>query len=131
MAKFLKKQNITPDLILTSTAVRAFDLANIIADNLDYKKKKIIATKELYMAGENEMLNIVKDTDDKTDIVFLVAHNPGITQFANSLCNQNIDNIPTSGIFCVEFEVDSWKDINHGKGKFKSFDYPKKYLSQT
>ncbi len=128
MAKVLNKKGVAPDIIYSSTAVRALEFAKIIAEELGYKKKNIAASKDIYMAGENEMLNIIKQTDDKDETVFLVGHNPDITQFANSLCNNNnIDNIPTSGIFCIEFEADSWQEIDYGKGKFKSFDYPKKY----
>jgi len=130
MAKVLKKKNIRPDLILSSTAKRAIDLAYIIAEELNYKKKKILASKSLYLADIDEMLSAVRDADDEAEIVFMLGHNPGITEFANSLCNYDIDNIPTSGIFCVEFEVRKWKEIELGKGIFKSFDYPKKYLSE-
>lgn len=129
MAKVLKKKGIKPDLILSSTAVRALEFAEIIADKLDYKKKNIFATKDLYLAGEREMLEIVKNVKDSSKRIFLVGHNPGITDFANSLSNYSIDNIPTSGIFQIEFDVESWKDIDYGKGKFVSFDYPKKYLN--
>ncbi|MDQ3019312.1 MAG: histidine phosphatase family protein [Bacteroidota bacterium] len=128
MAKILKKKAVKPDLILSSTAIRAFEYAKIIADELDYKKKNIIATKDLYMADENDMLNFVKEIDDENKTVFLIGHNPDITSFANSLCNHNLDNIPTSGIFCVEFDTDKWSEIDFGKGKFKSFNYPKKFI---
>lgn len=127
MAKILKKKNIKPDLILSSTAVRAFEFAKILADEFDYKKKNIEATNNLYMADEKDMLEIVRNVDDKNETVFLIGHNPDLTYFANSLCNYNLDNIPTSGIFGVEFDVESWKDIDFGKGKFLLFEYPKKY----
>jgi phosphohistidine phosphatase len=127
MAKVLKRNEINPDLIISSTAARALEFAKVIADELDYKKKKIKETKELYMADEKEMLEIIRSVDDSMSIVFMVSHNPYITEFANSLCNYNLDNIPTSGIFCVEFDTKKWKEIDFGKGKFVSFDYPKKY----
>lgn len=127
MAKILRKQGVKPDLIISSTAVRAYEFAKILSDELDYKKKKIIATKDLYMADESEMLEIVKQIDDLNVVVFLIGHNPGLTYFANALCNYDLDNIPTSGIFCVEFNTDKWSEIDFGNGVFKSFDYPKKY----
>ena len=94
---------------------------------LDFKKKKIVSTKDLYMADVKEMLGILRSVEDSAKTVFMVSHNPYITEFANSLCNYNLDNIPTSGVFCIEFDVKKWKDIDLGKGKFVSFDYPKKY----
>lgn len=127
MANVLKKKGIKPDLIYSSTAVRALEFSKVIADTLDFKKKNINATKDLYMADVKEMLGILRSVDNSAETVFMVSHNPYITEFANSLCNYNLDNIPTSGVFCVEFDVKKWKDIDLGKGKFVSFDYPKKY----
>lgn len=127
MANVLKKKGIFPDMIFSSTAVRALEFSKILAEELGYKKKNIISTKELYMADEKEMLKLIRTADDSANIVFMVSHNPSITGFANLLCNYNLDNIPTSGIFCAEFDLKKWKDIDFGKGKFISFEYPKKY----
>mgnify|MGYP001172810759 CR=1 FL=1 len=127
MADILKKNKIFPDLILSSDAVRAAEFAKIIADVLPYKKKNIQFTNDLYLANENEMLKIVREIDDEIETAFLVSHNPGITYFANLLCNHNTDNIPTSGIFGINFDVKSWKEIKFGIGKFLLFEYPKKY----
>lgn len=128
MAKVVEKKGIKPDLIISSTAVRAFEYAKILAEELNYKKKNIISTKELYMADESEMLDIIRRTENSIETVFMVGHNPGITEFANSLCNYNLDNLPTSGIFGINFNTDKWKEIDFGKGKFASFDYPKKFI---
>ena len=127
MAKVLKKKGISPDLILTSSAKRAYEFALTVAEELGYKKKNIVATKDIYMADEKEMLDVIRDIDNSVETAFMFGHNPGITYFANSLCNYNLDNIPTSGVFCIEFDTDKWKNIDYGKGKFVSFDYPKKY----
>ncbi len=129
MAKVLNKNEIIPDLILSSSAKRALDYSIIIAKELRYKKNSIEVSEEIYMAGEDEMLKMLQSVNDKNITVFLVAHNPDLTSFANSLSNCNIDNIPTSGIFHIEFKTGSWKDIDFGKGKFVSFDYPKKYYT--
>jgi len=128
MAAVLKKKGIKPDLIISSTAVRALEYAKILAEELNYKKKNIVGEKELYIATDNEMLEILRRTDDSNDTVFMIGHNPGITDFANSLCNYYLDNLPTSGIFGVNFDSDKWKDTDFGKGKFASFDYPKKFI---
>ena len=131
MANVLKKKGIKPDLIYSSTAERALEFAKVIAEILDFKKKKIVSTKDLYMADVKEMLGILRSVEDSAKTVFMVSHNPYITEFANSLCNYNLDNIPTSGVFCIEFDVKKWKDIDLGKGKFVSFDYPKKYYKDS
>ncbi|MBA4058123.1 MAG: hypothetical protein C0490_25625, partial [Marivirga sp.] len=70
---------------------------------------------------------VVQGLKDKSDVVMLFSHNPGLTDFANTLMNGefDIDNIPTSGVVAFEFDVDSWNEITWGKGKMRFFDYPK------
>ncbi len=129
MAKVLRKKGVKPDLILSSSAIRALDFAKVIAGETGYKKTNIEVMKKLYMADENEMLILLRSVEDNNNSVFMVGHNPDLTAFANSLCNYDLDNIPTSGIFQIEFDKSSWKDIDFGKGKLVSFDYPKKYYA--
>lgn len=130
MAKVLYKKEIFPDLILSSTAVRAYELAKILAKVFDYKSKHIITERELYLASPDEMLKVVRHIDDNHNTVFLVSHNPGITLFANELCECNIDNIPTTGIVSIKFDTDSWKQVGYGKGQFVFFDYPRNHYQE-
>ncbi len=127
MAKVLRKKGALPDLILSSSAKRALDFAKIIAEETGYKKSKIEFNKEIYMADEDAMLNIIRSVRDNYNMIFMIGHNPDLTSFANSLSDCNIDNIPTSGVVQIEFNTNTWKDIEFGKGIFVSFDYPKKY----
>lgn len=128
MANVLSGLKIKPDLILSSDAVRAKEFALVLSDVLNYQKESIIFTRDLYLANEFEMLKIVQEINDENNSVFLVSHNPGITYFANLLCNYNLENLPTSGVFGIEFDVNSWKEIIFGTGKFLMYEYPKKYL---
>ncbi|MCI0495237.1 hypothetical protein L0Z72_09510 [candidate division KSB1 bacterium] len=73
------------------------------------------------------MLNLIHYLDDSLDEMMLFGHNLDFTSLANYLSNQQVDNIPTCGVFCVDFDIKSWIDIKKGKGIFRFFDYPKKH----
>ena len=126
MGKHLKMIGVSPDLILTSPAKRAKTTAKYIAEKIEYPFEKIVEEKEIYHADVNELLDVIKDIDDSNDTIIMVGHNPGFTDLANYLTTTRIDNIPTTGIFCVEFDVNSWEKIHKESGEFKLFDYPKK-----
>ncbi len=127
MAKILKKKGIRADLILSSSAIRAAQYAEIIAEELETGKKSVVTTKKLYMADESEMLELLKSIGDEIETVILVGHNPSLTYFAERISNHEIANIPTSGIFAVELDISKWSDLDLGKGKFAFFEYPKMY----
>ena len=127
MGERLKNEHkAKPDLIISSPAKRAIRTARIIAKEIGYSKEKIEIKDSLYASGVTAMLNVIHYLDDSLDEVMLFGHNPDLTSLANYLSNQQVDNIPTCGVFCVDFDVKSWQDIEKGKGIFKFFDYPKK-----
>jgi phosphohistidine phosphatase len=127
MGKRLKEKHILPDLILSSPANRAVSTCRAIASILLYNEDKIKTTKELYHADEDDILAVIATVDDSCNSLMLFGHNPGLTDFANSLSENNnlIRNIPTCGVVCFTFAVDTWKKIVPGTGKFVFFDFPK------
>lgn len=127
MGKRFKEKDIHPNLLLSSPAKRALSTAKRIAKELKYPKDDIKTDRRLYHADEETFLAVVKELKDKLDVVMIFSHNPGLTEFVNSLMNGqlDIDNVPTCGVVAFQFDLDSWKDVDWGKGKLLFFDYPK------
>ena len=126
MGERLKNQSILPDVLISSPAKRARSTAKKIAKKIGYSKKKILIADLLYHGSLNDMLNGIQQFDDDHGSVMLFGHNPSFTDFANQLCNINIYNIPTCGIVAIDFNVESWKEVENKKGDLVFFDYPKK-----
>lgn len=126
MGKRLKEKRIHPDLMVTSPARRALATCKRIAEVLDYKEDKIKIDRDLYHAGHDEILQVIKSLKDKHDSVMIVGHNPGLTTFVNSIGKLSIDNVPTCGVAAFELPVTSWSDVAFEKGVLLFYDYPKK-----
>lgn len=127
MGKRLKEKDFHPDLILSSPAKRAFSTAKRICKAIDYKKDLIKTDKRLYHADEELIMTVLHEIKQKYQVVMLVGHNPGLTDFVNALSMDHIDidNIPTCGIVAFSFQTDNWRDIGWGSGEFLFFDFPK------
>ena len=112
---------------MSSPAKRALSTAKRIAKVLKYPKDNIKTDRRLYHADEETMLAVVQELKDSQDVVMIFSHNPGLTEFVNSLIDGQlvIDNVPTCGIVAFQFNSESWKDVDWGKGKLLFFDYPK------
>jgi phosphohistidine phosphatase len=128
MAKLLKKEKAKPDLIVSSSAVRALTTAHIFAEVFNYPSDKILSTEDIYETGLKELEKTVQEIDDDFSSVFLFGHNMAITSFANHLGNKFISNMPTCSIVGIKFDLTSWEKIERGTGKIFLFEYPKKYL---
>ncbi len=125
MGKRLKEKRIVPDLLLSSPAKRAITTCEIMADMLGYPEGKIKTDQELYHAGEEDILQIIKKINDKHEAVFIFGHNPGLTDFVNQLTDTFINNVPTCGVVACTLNIQSWKETGWGKGKVDFFDFPK------
>ena len=93
--------------------------------NKFYSKKVIVIEEDLYHAGEQKLFDIVRRQSEEYQTIMLFIHNPGITWFANELCNIYIDNVPTAGIVSIGIST-PWNEVTNGSGDLIFFDYPKK-----
>ena len=126
MGKRLRREGVSPRLICSSSAVRAITTAQRVAEELGYPVASIQQEKKLYHAGPEEILTFLRSVPSHVESVMLVGHNPGFTEFANDLLNEEIDNLPTAGVIGAKLAIDAWKDASWGCGKMFLYEYPKK-----
>lgn len=125
MAERLYERGFKVDAFVSSPARRARKTAEQFAKKFKKEKADLVLKTELYMAAEDNFNDVVSKLDNDFDCVAVFSHNPGITDFANSLTEARIDNIPTTGIFAVSVEAKKWNKFKDSKKNFLFFDYPK------
>ena len=125
MAGRLKSKNIIPDLIITSPANRALYTSIIFAREIGVSLNQIEINESLYFSYESDILQIIKNVNDTISTLMIFGHNPTFTNFANEFVKNQIDNIPTSGIVLLKFNIENWKQIAKDKLEEEFLDYPK------
>ena len=125
MGKRLANRSVSPDLIVSSTAVRAITTARAVAETIHYDIHKIVQSRKLYLADLDQLIQIIQKLDNDLELVFLFGHNPGMTELANHLGTTPIVNLPTCGFVELHYDCNSWKEIKHAKPTLEYFDYPK------
>ena len=126
MGERLKKMGVTPDLIIASPAKRAKQTAKKVAKELGYDTDKILWVDKLYHCIPQVFEETLYEVKDEVKTVFIVAHNPGITQFVNELSGDfRIDNMPTCGMVGAEIDLEHWEMFANAKKKVFLFEYPK------
>jgi phosphohistidine phosphatase len=106
---------LNPDLILSSDAMRAKTTASIFVKNLNFNNNTVHLNHDLYDFSGHNLLKVIKNCDDSIKTLMVFGHNHAITAFVNSYGNKNIDNVPTSGVVILTFEIENWKDLKPGK----------------
>ncbi len=126
MAKRLLDKNAAIDVFISSPAKRAKSTCKEFCKVYNKDKDKIVFIDELYHASVETFNKVVSAIDDRFGSAAVFSHNPGITDFVNSLVNTvQIDNMPTCAIFAVEIETAHWKDLLSANKKILFVDYPK------
>lgn len=121
----LKEKGIAPDLILSSTATRASQTAEILAEVLHIPKSNLVFDKNLYHASYTTILKCIQKQDDSNQLIFIVGHNPGLNDLIDFLGGK-IDNLPTSGQYGFLVDSDRWIQLRPQKVRTWFVDYPKK-----
>ena len=122
------RKNSSIEAIISSTAVRAFTTANLIAEGIGFPVESVELDSAIYLAGPLNLLKIVRKLDDRLVEVMLVCHNPSITEFANCMLGAHIDNIPTCGLVKLKLDINAWVCTEFERGTLLDFDYPKKEI---
>ena len=113
MGHLLREKNLVPDLVVSSTAVRARSTAEAAAEACGYPGE-ITLTDELYLATAGEILRYAQErTAETLGRVMLIGHNPGMEDLVNMLSGQR-EPFPTAALAAFELKIDSWRKLELG-----------------
>ena len=121
----LAGRSLMPDKFVSSPAKRAITTAFAIAEEIGFPKDEINQDPNLYGATASDLLQVLAGLDDTEKLVFLVGHNPGLTDFINSYMGYPLQTLPTCGICCADFKINSWSEIFQKNGTLIFFDSPR------
>ncbi len=123
VADYFNEQNIPIDAAFSSPANRALHTSMIFVRQLYFSLDKFQVVNELYDFSGDYVFQFIKDLEEDLNTVAIFGHNHAFTHIANSLGNSYIENVPTSGLVHLEFDVDQWSSIE--KGITKQTIFPK------
>ncbi|PSL18488.1 SixA phosphatase family protein [Shimia abyssi] len=126
LGDWLRHEGMLPDQIFTSSAQRTLETLDLMQLAV-----KPVVKSALYHAGAFAMLHQIKDATGRK--VMVLGHNPGIGELAERLArklpkHQKFLDYPTGATTVFRFNTDSWKDVEFGTGKVKSFVIPRELI---
>jgi phosphohistidine phosphatase len=88
MGAWLKEQNIIPDRIVSSPALRARQTTLDVCSGLDKEESEIIWDERIYEARLDDLLDVITEHGRNTKCMLLTGHNPGLDHLVNHLLNE-------------------------------------------
>jgi phosphohistidine phosphatase len=109
MGRLLRELDLVPDLILTSSARRARDTAEAVADQSGFEGN-IKVEEDLYAAPPETYLEALAAADDSYERLLIIGHNPGLEELIDVLTDER-EALPTAAIAQVALPIQSWQEL--------------------
>ena len=110
MGELVREHRLTPDVIISSDAVRARLTAEAVAEAARYTSE-ILLDPHLYLASPAGILAVLRTVrETKAGTVMIVGHNPGLEELVEQLTGEQHD-LPTAALARIVLPIDRWRDL--------------------
>jgi len=124
MGILVRREELVPDLIITSSAMRARKTADAVANYSGYGGELQIAN-SFYLAGPESYIEVLSELGDKYQRVMVVGHNPGMEELLEELTDVN-ERVVTAALAHVSLPIDEWRQLDDSvRGTLEGFWIPR------
>jgi phosphohistidine phosphatase len=125
VGRWLVENDVSPQVLVASSALRAVETADLIAAELKPAPRRVM-TDQAYDAHPAELLELVRTLPAEADTAALVGHNPGIQMLATLLADSDsgLGEFPTSAVCVLAFDG-GWASTGPGTGRLIAFAVPR------
>lgn len=109
IGQMLKNEDLVPDLIISSTAVRARGTAERVVAQCGYEGE-IVLDRSLYGAGPGAYLEALQGLTAAYPRVMVVGHNPDLEELVTELTDQ-AEALATGALVQVELPIENWPEL--------------------
>jgi len=127
MGKFMRKNDLEPSVVISSSAVRAKQTAKLARKTAEFSCE-LRFDGRIYEASPRTLLQVAAETDDAHASAMLVGHNPGMEGLIQLLTGES-ERMPTAALAVIELNINKWQEIADGCGKLQSICRPKDLTS--
>ena len=109
-----KTKGLMPEIVFSSPANRALSTCRIFIKHLDISDERLKIIEDLYDFGGHRVIEFLKNLSEDYNNVMIFGHNHAFTSICNIFGDHYIDNLPTSGLVTIAFDIDRWEFIEKG-----------------
>lgn len=110
VGEYLKTNDLVPDLILSSTARRAHDTAQAVAEESGFEGQ-IDLYQDLYLSDPACYLDILQSLPVTANRVLVVGHNPEMDELLTLLTDVP-QHMTTTALAQIDLPITSWQELN-------------------
>lgn len=115
MGRIIKQNDQLPDRLISSPAKRARTTAELAIEAGGWTTELVI-NDVLYESDCNAVLDTIHNEPDSTSTLMLLGHEPTWTETVCNFIGDCRFDFPSAGMVRIDFDVDSWEDIQFNSG---------------
>lgn len=115
IGRLIAERELVPDLVLASPAKRAAATARLAAEAGGFEDR-IRFSDELYGAGADDCLALLRRVGPSERRVLVVGHNPTLEELVGLLTDRDA-RLPTGGLVRIDVELEEWRHLARGAGR--------------
>lgn len=123
MGRFIRQNEVKPDVIICSTAARARETAELIVD-ASKLESELRFDGRIYDATWLDLLKVIAGIEDEIESALLIGHNPGFEETVFRLTDEKVI-MPTAALVKIELDIEHWNETSELCGKFDWITKPK------
>jgi len=113
VGSFLTAAGLEPELIVSSTALRALATAEQAAAAGGWGSR-IVPVAALYASDPERVLEVLRETDPQVERLLVTGHEPTWSQLVSLLMGGGRLRMPTAAVACLDLEIGDWGDLAAG-----------------
>jgi phosphohistidine phosphatase len=111
---FIRKQNLTFEMVLCSSAVRARETAELVLSAAEVTAN-VRYDQRIYEASPRQLLEVIWEVEQDKNAVLLVGHNPGMEELLSALTGSG-EPMATGTLAKIDFNFDEWSRVTEDRG---------------
>jgi len=124
MGQFLYSKHQVPDLVISSTAIRAKTTIELAMKSSNWSSE-LILEKGIYGGSPDYLLSLIHIQKEKHGSICLVGHEPNFSSFIARASNDEYIDFTTANMAKINFDVNSWVNVQFSTGKLEWHQQPK------
>ena len=124
LGRYLKRELIAPELVLSSPALRARDTIERVAKAAQWNVE-IRFDQRIFEAGGLRLLEVISQIENEVKTVLLVGHNPGVEELLMLLTGES-KKVPTATLIKLELRSSKWATAADKRAKLAWLIKPRK-----
>jgi phosphohistidine phosphatase len=114
IGNYLKSNNIAPELILCSTALRTRETLAMVTHAAELNAA-VRYDQRIYEASSSRLAQVISEIENHRNVVMLIGHNPGMEEILLLLTGKR-EEMSTATLAKIVFDTMSWTTVVKKRG---------------